>query len=427
VIDFAPVSRRLVLAGLVSTLLVPARTFAQAPAAETRELRVPFDHSRPGDGTFPLGYQLLSPFDPRRQTVFVVADGQQFFLTPQAFAPSVSPIFGDAFNVVGVFSRADAPEVQARVGTGAGVDWAEAHRLLRAEQWLDDIEVVRVALLGLDGRIGLYGRSGGGLLVHQFMARHGQHVERVYTQAAVNPFLAARYGLLSDRFWEELAPGEQSRLADVLAGGRYPRRRIARLFQRQNFFVPGGELPAARMALIGELETGDEAAIARRETDYQIDAMAALEASPRGPAIRVRLFEFFAPIASLFRRDDTILRPDLENSAAIAEPLMALLRAGAVPAPTMDFAALHALPAEVNLVAGRWDHTCDYRTQIALAASYPNGRLLLLDDDHVFSRLNASGKLPELVRALLLGRQSPGHAAALASIADLRWSETAPH
>lgn len=387
------------------------------------ETRVPFDHTQPHADRFTLRYALLSPFDAQRQTVFVVADGQQFYVTPQAFGPSVEPIFGDEFNVVGIFGRADAPEVQERVGAGPAVDWSQAYRLLRAEQWIGDLDAVRRALLGPEGHIGLYGRSGGAFLVHQYMARYGRHVDRVFTQAAVNPFLQARFGLSSDRFWEELSAEDRVRLSKLLASGRYPRRRIANLFQRQNFFVGRSELPAARTALLSDLVDGKADRISAREAEYQIDALAKLAATPRGPAMHVRLFEFFAPVAMGYENPTTTLYPDLEVSAAFAEPLMQLLRKGAIAAPSMDFRALHGLPAEVFLVAGRWDHTCDYRTQIALASCYPISELALLDDDHVFHRLRESGQTAPLVRAVFAGFGTPAYVAAVKRIQSLRWHE----
>ncbi len=402
------------------TLPITARA-----SAALNTVSVPLDHMQPNGPRFALGYGLLTQHHPRRPTVFVVADGQQFYVTPQSFATSVGPLFDDRVNVVGIFGRADAPAVQAAVGSGASTDWTQAHRLLRAEQWIGDLEAVRRALLGPNGRIGLYGRSGGAFLVHQYMAVHGRHVDRVFTQAAVNPFLEARLGVVADRFWAELDATDRTRLAAVLADGRYPRARVATLFQRQNFFVPRDQLAAERRMLIGELADNAKDRIATREQTYQIDALAKLASGPRGPAINVRLFEFFVPRAVGFQRAPDVLHPDLEVFAQQAEPLIALLQQGRIAAPTMAFAPLHALNAEVLAVAGRWDHTCDYRTQIALAASYPRGTLLLLDDDHVFHRLQAAGGAGPLVRGLFGGAGSDEYRTALQAVAELRWVEEA--
>lgn len=413
-------SRRALLAG--SCAMLATHGTLRAQARESREsLPVPFDHERPEAGSLSLGFGLLSPFDPARRTVFVVADGQQFYVTPATFERAVGSIFGDEFNVVGIHGRAEAPEMQACVGAGDAVDWAQAHRLLKAEQWIEDLEVVRRALLGGNGRIALYGRSGGALLAHQYMARYGRYVDSVFTQAAVNPFLESRFGLSSDRFWSELDTGARTRLARLLANRRHDRGRVAKLFQRQNFFVDRADLAGERLALIRELEDDDDAAILQREADYQIAALAALDATPRGPAMHVRLFEFYAPVAARYDLAGNSLHPDIEVLADYARPLVALWQAGRIDPPAMNFARLHSLRSDVTLLAGRWDHTCDYRAQIALASSYPAGRLLLLDDDHVFHRLGETGALPGLVQGAVKGIGSAEFAAALAAIEPLRW------
>jgi hypothetical protein len=62
----------------------------------------------------------------------------------------------------------------------------------------------------------------------------------------------------------------------------------------------------------------------------------------------------------------------------------------------------------VYLLAGRFDHTADYRAQIALASHYPKHRLLLLADSHDFIALQKTGLYPRLVQsALARGRRGP--------------------
>ncbi len=51
--------------------------------------------------------------------------------------------------------------------------------------------------------------------------------------------------------------------------------------------------------------------------------------------------------------------PALEPSEILTRPFLDLQRAGRIPAPSMDFDALHRLEAEVLVAAGRWDHDTD--------------------------------------------------------------------
>lgn len=411
------ISRRTFLAA-TAALTAPG-AFAQEPPthAETRSVRAPVDHDCAAEGRFDLEYGVLRPFDPQKPTVLVVADGQQFYVSPAGFARATTPLFEDHFNIVGVFGRANAPALHDRVAVGGTADWSAAYRFYRARQWVGDLDLVRQDLLGSEGRVRLYGRSGGALLAHEYMAVHGRHVDTAFTQATVNHYLAGRLGLESDRFWEELGDQDRAALAGLLDA--HPDRRItaAYLLQRQNFFVPHAELAGARTALIAELVANDRAALEARAERYQIDAIRQMTASPRGAAIAVRLYEFYAPVAHLASDG---FRPDKAVMADLSAPL---LRAEVSPPPGMDFEALRRVRGDVTLLAGRWDHTCDYRTQSALAAFYPRARVALVDDDHQFHRLNQAGAAAPLVNAALQGFNAPAYERARTLIAPLLWDE----
>ena len=400
-----------------------AQPAAPGPQAELRSLDVPFDHRRPQEGRFALDYFVARPFDRGKPTILVVADGQQFYVRRDVWAAWQSR-FGEGVNVVGVPGRGAAHGLQQRLGLPSGDGWVEAYRLLRYEQWVADIDLIRRALAGPRGRVGLYGASGGGRLVHEYLSRYGAGAERALTQAAVFTYLDAEFGLRSDRFWEEIAPADRTTLAGLLAQHPERREELAKLFQRQNFFVPPQEIAAARHRLIGDLAAGHDDVVARLRTEYQIDAIDRLEATPLGAAIRVRLYEFYAPVADRMPPPGEAFLPDLEVSAATARPLLELYRAGRIPAPAIDLAALHRVQAEVLMVAGRYDHTADYRSQIALASCYPNHRLLLLDDNHNFARLAASGLGPRINAAWRAGFASPAFTELTSDLRALLWQES---
>ena len=165
--------------------------------------------------------------------------------------------------------------------------------------------------------------------------------------------------------------------------------------------------------------------IAKLRHEYQIDDINELLASPAGAAIHVRLFEFFAPVASSFKPDDSIFRPDAENTELMARPLLEHWRAGRIPTPAIDLRALHAAPTEVVMIAGRYDHTCDYRSQIALASCYPNHRLFIVDDDHMFKRMAAvDGLNRRLFAAWRQGTGAPAFKSVMAELTPLIWRET---
>lgn len=411
---------------LGTTLLMPHRALGETVAkALTAAIPVPIDHGAPGGGTFPLPYLLVDRFDPRLETVFVVADGQQFYVRDDVL-PSYRALFGDGVNIIGLPGRGTAPallDAIAGAGPDAGVDWARAYRLLQYRQWIDDIDAVRAALLGRDGKIALFGVSGGGRMVHEYMSVHGVHAARCYTESAVFTPIEAEIGVQHDRFWSEISADDRQKLSDALARRPDQRGQYAQLLQRQNFFVGEDAIGAARHDLIALIAADDKPRLAEAAKAYQVDAIQAMEEGRTGWPIRVREYEFVAPLLA-GAGPMPGFRPDIEVSRLIAQPLLDLHAAGGIAAPTVAVDRLNAVQAEALIVAGRNDHTADYRAQIGLAAHYPDHRLLLLDDDHQMHRLkDVPGARAALLRAWLQGFDSPAFAAATQRIDSLRWRE----
>ena len=379
-----------------------------------RTVRVPFQYDHPEHGAFKLYYELGKPFDPAKRTVFVIGDGQQFYVRKGLITPLQEEIFGDRFNVVGIIGRGVNETVAQRVKHGDSIDWLEAYEIFRSSEWVEDIESVRKDLVGASGKICLYGRSGGATLAHQFLAKHPDHVLTVFTQASYNPFLDVEFGLSSDTFWEEIGHSDaalQPLLIEALSRHPSERSRIVLLLQRQNFFVPANQIAGERAKLIRALHDWDQAMIDKLSEDYQVNAMLGFLAAP-DPAANVREFELYAPIfAQRHRRTSQRIDPDLEVSELFSQPLLEMLEKKQIAVPTMDFHAAHRTEADVFLLAGRFDHDVDYRSQLALASAYPNHRLLLLSDDHTFLELKKTGLYPRLVQtALAEGLHGPANA-----------------
>lgn len=416
-------------AGIAMPLFAGPAVAGQADTTTLRSLRVPLDHDNPAVGHVTLQYDLGAPFDRRKPTVLVVADAQQFYVRPGAMAGLQADLFGPGFNVVGLIGRSHAADIARRIAPDPGApDWELAWRYLRSRQWVGDLDSLRRHLLGPTARVMLYGRSGGAFLVHEYLAHHGRHVSRAFTASVLLRQLDAQLGFQHDRFWQEFGVQDErlrAQLSAHLAAAGARRPTLITLLQRQNFFVPVENLAAERVALVKEILAGDEAALSRRRTNYQVDAVAALLEGPLGPGIRVRLYEFVQPLLARLLATPGVIRPNIENEAGDAEPLLALQRAGRIPAPGFDAAALHALRrTEVFVLAGRHDHTADYRSQMVLAAHYPRQQVFVADDGHQLNRLNEAGVKPRIVQAFLrAGLGAPTLQAALADAEALRWRE----
>ena len=408
----------------VAALLLGERARAAEETAIARTLRAPLDHALPDSTKIELSYLVVGEWQPRRPTVFVVADGQQFYVRADVL-PTYRAVFGDAVNIVGVAGRGTSADVLSLLGDPASGNWRKAYEVLKFTQWTGDIDAIRRDLVGRDGRILIYGVSGGGQLVHQYLAQYGRFVSHAYTEAAVFSMLEAKLGLQHDRFWSEISERERKSLHQAIAARPERRTYYAQLLQRQNFFVEPDALPEARRSLINAIEDEDTVSLDSFATTYQVTALNQMMSSPAGWAIRVRQYEFVQPLAAASFDPAKEFRPDIENSIMWAKPLLDLHERGEIEAPTLDMRAWHDVQAEVTVVAGRYDHTCDYRSQIALASHYPNHCLLILDDDHRLQRWKKmSGARETLLQAWPRGFANPAFKAALAKIEPLRWRET---
>jgi hypothetical protein len=158
---------------------------AQAKPVEPPEtaVRVPIVYEDPAAGTATVTLDFGAPFDRHKATVLVIADGQQFYVRSGAMADLQKSTFGDGVNVVGIVTRGTTPAfIQASLDPTGKPDWIKAWRIFNSIEWIRDIESVRKSLVGEGGKIDLYGRSGGGYLVHQYLAQYGEHVDRAFTQ-----------------------------------------------------------------------------------------------------------------------------------------------------------------------------------------------------------------------------------------------------
>jgi pimeloyl-ACP methyl ester carboxylesterase len=392
-----------------------------------RTIQVPLDYKTPGLGKAPLYFELGAPFDKAKPTVFIISDGQQFYVTRGAIANLQKGIFGGDFNVVGIVGRGFSQDfTRVALDVSGHPDWSKAWQVFNSEQWVEDIESVREAVVRKTGKIFLYGASGGATLAHEYLLKYGSHVARAYTESAADPILSRELGISIDPFWEEIGvdPSLRPALLNVLRQHASDRTTILMALQRQHFFVSADNLPTARAELIHALDNGDMNYLERVRKEYQVDAILGLFNSQTGMPISVRELEFIYPTGAFDKLREDSVYPYIESEYVFLKPLVDLVKAGKLPAPGFKISSAHRINSEVFILAGRWDEAVDYRTSIALAYSYPSHHLFIADDNHVFAKLNASGLHTRLIQTFLkYGLNSFQLKDSLRAADSYRWKE----
>jgi pimeloyl-ACP methyl ester carboxylesterase len=393
-----------------------------------RTINVPLDYKNPKLGRAPLYFEFGAPYEKSKPTIFIIADGQQFYVRRGTVTRLQQALFGDAFNVVGIVTRGSTQEfIKATLDGSGQPDWAKAWRIFNSEQWINDIESARRSVLGDKGKVLLYGRSGGAYLIHQYLAKYGAHVQRAFTQSAVHPLLNRELNIPLDTFWEELGaqdPGLQTALRQAL--NQHPGERIGILLalQRQHFYVTADKLPAARAEIIHTLAAGDMRKYEQAKKEYEVEGVMKLSESPEIIPQDVRVLELIYPSGAFQRIGGEGIYPLLETQHHFIKPLLTLLAEGKINLPTFDTRPAHSLAAEVFVLAGRWDEAVDYRTAIALAYLYPRHHLFIADDNHVFAKLTESGASSSIIQAFMkFGLDGPEFKNALDESKAHRWTQ----
>lgn len=369
-----------------------------------QSIEVPVNYNNPGMGKFNLEYEFGAEFDPAKPTVIVIADAQQFYVTKGRVQKIQEELFGSVFNVLGIISRGNYPELTDRVQTGTGeTDWEKAYSVFQSFQYVNDIQSVINQVLKNQEEIYLYGQSGGAFLITEYLSVFpDSKVKKVFIGAAVNPSVEALLGLNHDSFYREFLAGNpmtQDQLAQIFEEEYFSRELVAQLFQRQNFFVEKSGLNAARSELMEKLYRKDTASVNTYIKNYQIDALDGFLASGFGIPIRVRLAEFIYPIRDRLTKNANKFYPDLENSYHTAFPVLNKANGNTREIPiNFNPASLREFGGEVLILSARYDHVADYRSSVYLDGLFKNSSLFLVDDDHTFKRLKANNDYARIIQ-----------------------------
>lgn len=389
---------------------------------------VSVDYEQPEGDKFYLEYEFGQKYDPAKPTVIAMADGQQFWARPGRAARFQKDIFGKGFNVVVVFNRATNQALQNYLWDDDEINWKQAYRVFNASQWIEDVESVRKKICPTK-KIHLYGRSGGGLLLLQYLEKYNQHVDKAFCQTAILPDLEPKLGFRHDKFWEEITrykPELGKKLIEAIETKHFNRDDITLALQRQNFFVSADSINQHRELLINTLYEKDSESFDSLKQKYQVEAVKNMSATGPGISSAVRQYEFYMleGFYDMSREPKHAIRPNMDALLYYAKPLIYEYEQGNIDKPASDFSVFHKMETQVFLFAGRWDHTVDYRGQYFLTGLIPNSILFLANDNHVFSSIYDTDNYGRIVRHALSYDKSDQEMKDLFDSTEyLRWNE----
>ncbi|MDZ4698820.1 MAG: hypothetical protein SH809_03855 [Rhodothermales bacterium] len=364
-------------------------------------LSQPLDHTDPGAGQF-VGFYRLSPhFSPKNGVVFVLTDGQQPLVGPGDI-PDVLADKVDGLSYIVMGRRGHDPTLFPEVYHPDGsLDRRAAVNLYGSWQHVEDIERVRQdaarkGLLPADGRIMLYGGSGGGVLVQQFLARYGTQVSRALIEVTGAPDLARTHHL--DTYCtfvattQEHAPESLDRLQSVLHEGRFNRASLLFMLQR----IPYDSLnaPAIQRNLIDALAARRSLPYLRRwmSPSSNLPLISTLLSVPSMDAARVRMFELLGEglLAYPTPADVRSLNLMYEWTGPLLADFLDDARAGRLDSPRFDLGQHRSdFTGQVLVIAAARDHVYGTAEGRLLADVYPNARLAIFDDTHRMQRMPA--------------------------------------
>lgn len=166
-------------------------------------LQLPIDHNDPSQGNFTDFYILSPNFKQGKDVIFWLFDNQQeavgLINSSGDFEYFENQLGGLSYVLIGNrgVNPTLFPEVYNKNGT---VNYSLALNLYGSAQQIEDIEAVRQdmqkkGLLPPDGKIMLYGGSGGGFLVQQYLDKYGSHVSRALIEFSGAPDIALQHNV----------------------------------------------------------------------------------------------------------------------------------------------------------------------------------------------------------------------------------------
>jgi len=373
-----------------------------------RNIEMPIDHFNPKEGTFTLYYQLTSNFDFNKPTIFFFQDSQQNYGEPGAVDELAKDYnFYELFNVVRYQHRGRKYSYIEVKNEDGSINWEKVYRVLSSRQVVEDIERIRQDLFvdHPNAKIYIYGRSGGGYLAQEYLAKYSNHVARVFLRSAPNPLIMEELDYIESKHLinslNAVDPQLPAKLKTIIDRETVPQLELLWLLLRLGYeHQDPGPYQAIVINELYENNKNTYSSYIDRE-GYSWYSFSQLKANKvlydqMGAGIFLRAIECDG--VYLLGPEPDYIDPIYYCYRDLSAPVLQLIEEKRVTPPIYpSLNRFRKIKTEVFYLAGKNDHMSPYQIGIELGKYLKNYELFIADDNHMM--MNHKDCLPLLRNA----------------------------
>jgi len=364
------------------------------PDSKNIYIELPIDHNNNSLGKYKGFYRLSPNFTPGKDVIFYLTDGQQNKVhTKSTFDIFEEKLPGLSYVVMG--RRGSSPSLFPEVYTNANaVDYKKVMNLYGTDQQIEDIEMVRQDLekkgyLPSDGKIMLFGGSGGGILVQQYLAKYGEHVSRVMLEATSAPDIimdnnANITGYNFNIIMKKKNPAALEKLNNIITSEKVDRAKLCYMLFKIS--VTDIDWVDTCSKLIDEIHQGNKKTYYKNllNPEYNFSLCKIMMKSPIVESTKVRMFEIDGEqIIKYCKKPNTDVNVCFEWGKELLKDYLKQVKDGTLDAPKINLLEdRKKYNGEVLFLIGDIDIDFSPNVAKAITQSYPKSKMVLVHDTH---------------------------------------------
>lgn len=256
-------------------------------------INLPIDYNDQSKGLF-RGFYLLSPnFYKSKNITLLLTDGQmELVSTDTDFDFFESVLKENSYVLIGV--RGNSPTFFPEVYKNNNIDYDAAMNLYGSDQQVEDIERVRLDLikkgyLKKEDKINLFGASGAGILVQQYLSKYGKNVNRVILESTGAPDISRKLNLKYSSDFKEFNPKASNILDSLLKKNAVDKEIISNILYQKGRADKSPK--ASQIQILEKLQQGESLWSYKFKPVTNISILNYMVKSSKEIAARVRWFE----------------------------------------------------------------------------------------------------------------------------------------